>query len=63
MDLCSNGHKEICYNSNECPACRLIDVLKNAMRELKSIDTDNIEDSDIVSKIDGVISDIDWELR
>lgn len=63
MDLCSNGHKEVCYDSNECPVCRMIDLLKNVMSELKDIDTDNIEDSDIINKIESVISDINWELR
>jgi hypothetical protein len=31
MNLCSDGHEEICYESKECPACEF----KEEVEELK----------------------------
>lgn len=28
MDLCSNGHEEVCYEGRQCPACELYDETK-----------------------------------
>jgi len=42
MDLCSDGHEEICYERRYCPVCDLkkeltdeIDTLKSEISELK----------------------------
>lgn len=31
MNLCSDGHDEICYTGRKCPACELIKELADAM--------------------------------
>ncbi len=32
MDICSDGHEEVCYEVAECPMCKMIDRLEE--REL-----------------------------
>jgi regulator of replication initiation timing len=34
MNLCSNGHDEVCYGTHECPACREIDDLNDQIVDL-----------------------------
>lgn len=39
MNLCSDGHEEICYEGRKCPACELleqIDALEGEISELNS---------------------------
>lgn len=40
LNICSDGHDEVCYEGNVCPACDLkedyedqIEVLQNQLRE------------------------------
>jgi len=35
MELCSNGHDEVCYDSRNCPVCAMIDDLEDQIRELQ----------------------------
>ncbi len=34
MDLCSNGHEEICYDGRDCPACLLLGEIRDLNEEL-----------------------------
>lgn len=35
MDLCSNGHKEVCFEAKECPACDAIREKQSEIDDLK----------------------------
>jgi len=36
MNLCSEGHEEICYCGNLCPACQLNEELTDMQTEYES---------------------------
>ncbi len=33
MELCSDGHDEVCYESKKCPACEKIEELGDIVEE------------------------------
>jgi len=35
MELCSNGHGEVCYETDECPACEIINNLEEEVAGLE----------------------------
>lgn len=35
MELCSNGHDEVCYETRECPACLLKDEMQEKIDRLQ----------------------------
>lgn len=35
MNLCSDGHEEVCFEYRKCPACEIKTQLKEAQQELK----------------------------
>ena len=35
MNLCDNGHSEVCYQKRNCPACRLLEKIKELEVELE----------------------------
>jgi len=41
MNLCSYGHEEVCYEGRDCPACKILDELKDANKGLDA-DADEI---------------------
>jgi hypothetical protein len=38
MDLCSNGHEEICYEGNSCPACDLLSQVADLEADKKKLE-------------------------
>lgn len=45
MNLCSDGHTEVCYGNNDCPCCELIkekddieDDLDNAEKKITELE-------------------------
>lgn len=34
MNLCSDGHEEVCYEGRNCPSCELVEQLKEADKEI-----------------------------
>jgi hypothetical protein len=38
MELCSKKHDEVCYEGRVCPACDLLDIIKQLEGELKGKD-------------------------
>lgn len=51
MDLCSNGHEEVCYEGKECPACETIDNKDEVIADLH----EKIEN--LTDEIDGLSED------
>jgi hypothetical protein len=34
MNLCGSGHGEVCYDGRTCPACDILDELKDVKSDL-----------------------------
>jgi len=50
MELCSDGHEEVCYESRNCPACE-VEVVKN--RQIENLEK---EVADLVAEVDELSS-------
>jgi len=37
MNLCSDGHIEVCYEERNCPACELLDQIRELEKEVESL--------------------------
>jgi len=37
MNLCSDGHDEVCYEGRKCPACFEIEIKKDAINGLDNL--------------------------
>jgi hypothetical protein len=37
MNICSDDHEEIVYNSNKCPLCQLEKVVQECQDEIKEL--------------------------
>lgn len=38
MNLCSEGHDEVCYDGRNCPACSLIDEVTSLKHEIINLE-------------------------
>jgi len=38
MNLCDDGHDEVCYEVRDCPACKLKDELYAAFEKLEDLE-------------------------
>ena len=38
MELCSNGHEEICFEVRTCPLCEAQDEIDNLLKEIASLE-------------------------
>ena len=47
MNLCSDGHAEICFEGKVCPLCRFLDEIKSLEETVKDLE----RRLDIVEKI------------
>lgn len=36
MNLCSDGHNEICYDSRYCPCCQVLEELKSVREDYEA---------------------------
>ena len=49
MNLCSNGHEEVCYEARTCPCCETIQAMQNDLddkdTEIKDL-KGQVEDAD-----------------
>lgn len=50
MNLCSDGHEEVCYEGRSCPACDLLEQIKDLKR-----DNDELESQ--VDKLDSRLAE------
>ena len=51
MNLCSNGHEEICFESRKCPVCIIIGEHESEIEDLKwEIDSLKSEIEDLKSE-------------
>jgi predicted nucleic acid-binding Zn-ribbon protein len=41
MDICSHGHEEVCYESKSCPACDLLEQMKELEEQIKALEQDH----------------------
>ncbi len=37
MNLCSDGHKEVCYEGNDCPCCEGINEQRELDRQIEQL--------------------------
>lgn len=60
MNICYKGHKDIWYEQGqECPACYVINDLKNKMYKLReSLDSSNEDCIRLECKVDQLESDL-----
>lgn len=35
MNLCDDGHREVCFEGRDCPACEKIDELNEEIKDLE----------------------------
>ena len=56
MDLCSNGHEEVCFESNYCPACY---VISEKVVEIKDQEADNDTLSRKIDELEEKIKDLE----
>lgn len=47
MNICNDGHDEVCYEVETCPACRLIGRLEAMLDEIESL-KDALRDAEAV---------------
>jgi hypothetical protein len=40
MNLCSDGHEEVCYEGRNCPACELKYDNKKLLHEISTLETE-----------------------
>lgn len=59
MDLCSDGHEEVCYEGRRCPACMAIDDRKDAEAELERALTEVDELKARVDSLEQELAEID----
>lgn len=38
MNLCNHNHEEVCYESNDCPACAYKDEVKDLELTIKNLE-------------------------
>lgn len=38
MELCSNGHEEVCYECRNCPVCEKIDEIKDLENSIAGLE-------------------------
>jgi len=48
MELCSNGHDEVCYDCRECPVC-------TAQEEIDSLEEDLQEANEMISSLEAQV--------
>ena len=53
MNLCSNGHEEVCYETRVCPACE----------KLKDADNDISKLNDKVETLESEVADLKKDLN
>jgi hypothetical protein len=53
MNICDNGHDEVCFEENKCPVCILIEEYEDQLKELKETITD----------LEGQIFDLSCEVK
>ena len=37
MNLCSNGHNEVCYESRSCPVCDKMEEIKDLENQIEKL--------------------------
>ena len=37
MEICNSGHEEVVHNERNCPACELMDLVKNLERDVENL--------------------------
>ena len=52
MNLCANGHDEVCYEGYKCPACEVADDLNQDIRKLE----------DKISALENQIGELEFEI-
>jgi len=40
MELCSDGHEEVCFEGRTCPVCEEMDEIKRLEREIKDLENE-----------------------
>lgn len=50
MNLCSDGHEEICYEANTCPLCYFIKEKDESERDLERTIIDLTDERDSLSR-------------
>lgn len=49
MNLCSDGHEEVCYEGRRCPAC---DVAADKDRVIEKLETENGSNLDAIHELE-----------
>ena len=52
MNLCSEGHDEVCYESRNCPACDVKAQLDNAEEAIRSLKAEIHDHGQLVKSLE-----------
>jgi hypothetical protein len=56
MNLCSDGHDEVCYSERRCPACELA---KEKDAEIKKLERTNDEQLDTIFELERRVKELE----
>lgn len=40
MNLCSNGHEEVCFEGRNCPLCDKMEEISNLEKEIEDLESE-----------------------
>jgi predicted nucleic acid-binding Zn-ribbon protein len=52
MNLCSNGHDEVCYDALECPACQLNEEIAERDKQIVELEKKVEKLEDEITKLE-----------
>ena len=58
MELCDNGHDEICHTEKNCPMCEADDIIASLEIDVEDKDTEIEEKYDIIAKLEEKIEEL-----
>jgi len=64
MNLCSDGHDEVCFDQRECPCCQILGDLKDEITDLtKSLKDAETRADDAENALDAYEDDVVEQVR
>lgn len=63
MNLCSDGHEEVCYEGRSCPACDFKEKLSDCETDLSNEKEERKSLDDKVSELEEKISELESQIE
>lgn len=58
MNLCSDGHDEVCYEGRDCPACVAIDEREDIEKDLADTEQVVLKHEETIERLEGEVADL-----